>query len=74
MYVDTNSPEFRGLMTALVSLGLEFQSNEVGSAPEADDLLFFKWQGTGRQACQVRSWPWNCSFRARFPQLRVPQS
>ena len=25
MYVDTKSPEFRGLMTALVSLGLEFQ-------------------------------------------------
>ena len=37
MYVDTNSPEFRGLMTALVSLGLEFQSNEVGSAPETDE-------------------------------------
>ena len=47
MYVDSNSPEFRGLMTALVSLGLEFQSNEVGSAPETDDLLFFKWTRHG---------------------------
>ena len=47
MYVDTNSPEFRGLMTALVSLGLEFQSNKVGSAPETDDLLFFKWTRHG---------------------------
>ena len=47
MYVHTNSPEFRGLMTALVSLGLEFQSNEVGSAPETDDLLFFKWTRHG---------------------------
>jgi hypothetical protein len=44
MYVDTKSPEFRGLMTALVSLGLEFF---VWSAPEADGLLFFKWTRPG---------------------------
>ena len=44
MYVDTKSPEFRGLMTALVSLGLEFF---VWSAPEADGLLFFKWTRHG---------------------------
>ena len=41
-FVDTKSPEFRGLLTAFVSLGLEFQENHVGSSPDADNLLFFK--------------------------------
>ena len=79
MYVDTKSPEFRGLMTALVSLGLEFQINLKLALPSAVRQKQMacsssRGQGTGRQACQVHSWPWNCSFRARFPQLRVPQS
>ena len=35
------TPEFRGLLTAFVSLWLEFQEKQVGSSP--DNLLFFKW-------------------------------
>ena len=71
MYVDTKSPEFRGLMTALVSLGLEFF---VWSAPEADGLLFFKWTRHGPSGLPGPLVAVELLFSSSFPQLRVPQS
>ena len=47
------TPEFRGLLTAFVSLWLEFQEKQVGSSP--DNLLFFKWTQSAVLQVDTRS-------------------
>jgi hypothetical protein len=75
-FVDTKSPEFRGLLTAFVSLGLEFQENHAAARQMRTICCSSSGHAKRQESMGLRTCtsPWNRAMCCQPPRLSFRSS